>query len=67
MLVSPCEMSLSEVLASKNGENPPINAHRLGELSFKQKYGVDLRDLAELFTRRSPHRRKLECNVAFKG
>jgi hypothetical protein len=36
-----------------------IEQHHAGELAFEQRYGIDLRELADLFTRRSPHGRKL--------
>lgn len=39
--------------------NHHIEQHQVGELSFGQKYGIDLRELAKLFARRSPHHRKL--------
>jgi hypothetical protein len=34
--------------------------HRLGELSFARRYGLDLFALATAFARRSPHRAKWE-------
>ena len=36
-----------------------IEQHQLGELGFEQRYGIDLRELAQEFARRSPHRRLL--------
>ncbi len=36
-----------------------IEQHQVGELAFEQRYGIDLRELADLFARRSPHRQKL--------
>jgi hypothetical protein len=33
--------------------------HRIGELSFEKRYGLDLLSLAESFARLSPHRRQL--------
>ena len=36
-----------------------IEQHQMGELAFEKRYGIDLRELAELFARRSPHRQKL--------
>lgn len=33
--------------------------HRIGEMSFQARYGLDLRKLAAEFARRSPHWRKL--------
>ena len=34
--------------------------HRIGEPAFEERYGLDLRELAELFATRSPHRRELD-------
>src|SRR5918993_1970051 len=36
-----------------------IEQHVVGEPAFEKRYGIDLRDLAKLFARRSPHHRKL--------
>ena len=36
-----------------------IEQHRVGELAFEQRYGIDLHALADLFASRSPHRRRL--------
>lgn len=35
--------------------------HRIGEASFERRYGINLYELAEAFTRQSPHRPKLEA------
>lgn len=35
--------------------------HRVGEATFEKRYGVDLRQLAEAFARRSPHRKRLDA------
>jgi hypothetical protein len=31
----------------------------VGELAFEKRYGIDLRELADLFAKRSPHRQRL--------
>lgn len=36
-----------------------MEQHRLGELTFEKKYGLDLVELAETYARRSPHRLRL--------
>src|SRR5918993_3785758 len=36
-----------------------LEQHQVGEHALVHTYGVDLRDLAKLFARRSPHHRKL--------
>jgi len=36
-----------------------VEQHHVGELAFEQRYGIDLRELAYLFARRSPHHRTL--------
>ena len=36
-----------------------IEQHAMGEMAFEGRYGIDLRELAELFARQSPHRLKL--------
>ena len=38
-----------------------IEQHQIGELAFEQRYQVDMRELAEEFARRSPHRQKLNA------
>ncbi|MFL6728287.1 MAG: putative HNHc nuclease [Sphingomicrobium sp.] len=35
--------------------------HEIGELSFEEKYSIDLQALAREFVRRSPHKQKLEA------
>lgn len=37
--------------------------HQIGETSFEQKYGLNLKDLAMAFFRKSPHRHKLTAGV----
>ena len=37
-----------------------IEQHQVGEAAFERQYGIDLRELAIAFARRSPHRRRLE-------
>lgn len=45
--------------------------HRIGEAAFERRYALDLIALAEVFARRSPHRRALEeqinANPAWRG
>ena len=41
-----------------------IEQHEIGELAFERRYGLDLRELAKLFVRRSPHRKKLDSGRA---
>lgn len=36
-----------------------IEQHRIGEAAFEKRYGIDMRDLAEAFACRSPHRLRL--------
>lgn len=35
--------------------------HTLGEASFETRFGIEMKELAEEFFRRSPHRHKLEA------
>lgn len=39
-----------------------IEQHQVGEHTFEQRYGIDLRELAMLFAERSPHRRLLRAS-----
>ena len=36
-----------------------IEQHQVGELAFERRHGIDLRELAKVFARRSPYRNKL--------
>ena len=36
-----------------------VEQHQIGEAAFEQRYGIDMRALAEEFARRSPQRRIL--------
>ena len=35
--------------------------HRIGEVSFQKRYGIDMKALAGEFVKASPHRKKLEA------
>ena len=37
-----------------------VEQHAIGESAFEQRYGIDLRELADLFAMRSPHHQKLQ-------
>jgi hypothetical protein len=36
-----------------------MEQHQIGERQFERRHGIELRALAELFARRSPHWRKI--------
>jgi hypothetical protein len=39
-----------------------MEQHQIGERAFEKRYGVDLRELAQEFARRSPNARRLVQN-----
>ena len=39
-----------------------IEQHQMGEQAFETRHGIDMRELASEFARRSPHRRKLSLH-----
>ena len=38
-----------------------VEQHQLGETAFEKRYNLDMRELAQLFASRSPHRRRLHA------